>query len=117
VATKFLVRTAEHLVANSKSWSLQPKVWLPRPKVVTTNSVVAKTESVVATTKSVVATTKNLVVNSNWVTLTKPFLFFINQVPCEFRAPEDFLKWRYNLLDMSVMRVAYYGLDSCIFSL
>jgi len=31
---------------------------------------------------------------------------------CEFRAPEDFLKWRYNLLDMSVMRVAHYGLDS-----
>ena len=26
--------------------------------------------------------------------------------PCELRAPEDFLKWRYKLLDMSAMRVA-----------
>jgi len=38
-------------------------------------------------------------------------------VPCELRAPEDFLKGRYNLLDVSVMRVVYYGLDSWLFSL
>jgi len=38
-------------------------------------------------------------------------------VPCELRAPEDFPKRRYNLLDMSVMRVAYYELDSWLFSL
>ena len=30
-------------------------------------------------------------------------------VPRELRAPEDFLKWRYNLLDMRAMRVAYYA--------
>jgi len=38
-------------------------------------------------------------------------------VPCELQAPEDFLKRRYNLLDMSAMRVAYYGLDSWLSSL
>jgi len=38
-------------------------------------------------------------------------------VPCELRAPEDFLKRRYNLLRMSAMRVAYYGLASWLFSL
>jgi len=38
-------------------------------------------------------------------------------VPCKLRAPEDFLKRWYNLLDMSVMCVAYYGLDSWLFSL
>jgi len=36
----------------------------------------------------------------------------LSLVPRELRAPEDFLKRRYNLLDMSTMRVAYYGLDS-----
>jgi len=36
---------------------------------------------------------------------------------CELRAPEDFLKRRYNLLGMSTMRVAYYGLNSWLFSL
>jgi len=39
------------------------------------------------------------------------------EISCELRAPEDFLKRRYNLLDMSAMRVAYYGLDSLLFSL
>jgi len=38
-------------------------------------------------------------------------------VPCELRTPEDFLEIRYNLLDMSTMRVAYYGLDSWLLSL
>jgi len=37
-------------------------------------------------------------------------------VPCELRAPEDFLKIRYNLLEISALRVAYYGLDSWLFS-
>ena len=36
----------------------------------------------------------------------------ISVVPYELQAPEDFLKSRYNLLDMSAMHVAYYGLDS-----
>ena len=38
-------------------------------------------------------------------------------VQLELRAPEDFLERRYNLLDMCNMRVAYYGLDSWLFSL
>jgi len=39
------------------------------------------------------------------------------KVPCELRAPEDFPKRRYNLLDMSAVRVAYYGQDYWLFSL
>jgi len=46
------------------------------------------------------------------------FIYYSNMchIPCELRAPEDFLERRYNLLDMSAMRVAYYGLDSWLFS-
>jgi len=33
-------------------------------------------------------------------------------VPCELWAPEDFLKWRYNLLDTSATRVVHYMLKS-----
>ena len=40
------------------------------------------------------------------------FVKSVNDVPCELRAPEDFLVRRYNLLDMSAMLVAYYGPDS-----
>ena len=50
-------------------------------------------------------------------TVKQDFSKITKIVPCELRAPGDFLKWRYNLLDMSTMRVAYYGLDSWLFSL
>ena len=48
---------------------------------------------------------------------TQKYYASFKYVPCEFRAPEDFPKRRYNLLDMSAMRVAHYGLDSWLFSL
>jgi len=35
---------------------------------------------------------------------------FPKNVPCELRAPEDFLEWRYNLLDTSATRVIHYRL-------
>ena len=34
------------------------------------------------------------------------------KVPCDLRAPEDFLEWRYNLLDKSATRVIHYRLKS-----
>jgi len=36
-----------------------------------------------------------------------PMHTIAHNVPRELRAPKDFLKRRYNLLDMSAMRVAY----------
>jgi len=44
-------------------------------------------------------------------------LSWLGTVPRELQALKDFLKRRYNLLDMSAMRDAYYGLDSWLFSL
>jgi len=35
-------------------------------------------------------------------------------IPCELRAPEDFLKWRYNLLDTSATRVVHPGIQSVV---
>jgi len=37
-------------------------------------------------------------------------LSFSDYGPCELRAPEDFLKRRYNLLDTSATRVVHYRL-------
>jgi len=42
---------------------------------------------------------------------TAPFASDPKHVPCELWAPEDFLEWRYNLLDTSATRVVYYRLE------
>jgi len=60
---------------------------------------------------------KNTLIFKDCIWLSSALVSLTRGVPCELRAPEDFLKRRYNLLDMSGMRVAYYGLDSGLFSL
>jgi len=40
--------------------------------------------------------------------LMRPRTYWWISVPSELRAPEEFLKWRYNLLDTSATRVIHY---------
>jgi len=44
--------------------------------------------------------------------MTHHLFVWVAYVACESRAPEDFLEWKYDMLDTSATRVIHYRLKS-----